>query len=171
MDERPMTGMLDEDAIRAGAVRVDTMFNLDGTTTIEWTDINGNTIRRERGPILHGTIAVDTPFEPTLEYGVTTSQMDDIDAREWDRENDAHHAVYRRAYDDAYYGNPYVRRYAETVREEDSQRLERIFCFGGWDTSDDEDEPEIKEERGGALDEFLDEFKPQTTPERSDEQK
>ena len=72
---------------------------------------------------------------------------------------------------DAYYGNPYVRRYAETVREEDSQRLERVFCFGGWDTSDGEDEPEIKEERGGALDEFLDEFKPQTTPERSDEQK
>ena len=166
MDERPMTGMLDEDAIRAGAVRVDTMFNPDGTTTIEWIDINGNTIRRGRGPIVHGNIAVDTQ-----EYGVTTGQMDNIDAREWDRENDAHHAVYRRAYDDEYYGNPYVRRYSETVREEDLQRLERVFCFGGWDTSDGEDEPEIKEERGGALDEFLDEFKPQTTPERSDEQK
>lgn len=58
-----------------------------------------------------------------------------------------------------FYGNPYVRRY---VREEYLQRLERVFCFGGWDTSDGEDEPEIKEERGGALDEFLDEFKPQT---------
>lgn len=170
MDERPMTGMLDEDAIRAGAVRVDTMFNLDSTTTIEWTDINGNTIRRERGPIVYGTIAVDTPFEPTLEYGVTTNQMDDM--RELDRENDAYHAVYRRAYDDAYYGNPYVRRYAETVREEDSQRLEHVFCFGEWNASDDEDEPEIKEERGGALDEFIDGLKPQkTTPERSDEQK
>lgn len=170
MDERPMTGMLDEDAIRAGAVRVDTMFNLDGTTTIEWTDINGNTIRRERSPTVYGTIAVDTPFEPTLEYGVTTDQMDDM--RELDRENDAYHAVYRRAYDDAYYGNPYVRRYAETVREEDSQRLEHVFCFGEWNASDDEDEPEIKEERGGALDEFINGLKPQkTTPERSDEQK
>ena len=126
MDERPITGTLDEDAIRAGAVRVSTMFNLDGTTTIEWTDINGNTI-----------------FEPTLEYGVTADQMDDM--REWDRENDAHHAVYRRDYDNAYW------------------RLEHVFCFGGWDTSDDDGEPEIKEERGGALDEFLDEFKPQTT--------
>ena len=143
MDERPMTGTLDEDAIRAGAVRVSTMFNLDGTTTIEWTDINGNTIRRERSPTVYGTIAVDTPFEPTLEYGVTADQMDDM--REWDRENDAHHAVYRRDYDNAYW------------------RLEPVFCFGGWDTSDAEDEPEIKEERGGALDEFLDEFKPQIT--------
>lgn len=169
MDERPMTGMLDEDAIRAGAVRVNTTFNLDGTTTIEWEDINGNTIRSERGPTVYGTVAADTTFEPTLEYGVTADQMDDM--REWDRENDAHHAVYRRDYDDAYYGNPYVRRYAETAREEDLQRLERVFCFGGWDTSDDEDEPEIKEERGGALDEFLDEFKPQTTTERSEEQK
>lgn len=97
MDERPMTGMLDEDAIRAGAVRVYTVFNTDATTTIEWTDINGNTIRRER--------------------------------------------------------------------------IERAFCFGGWDTSDCEEEPDIKAERGGALDEFLDEFKPQTTQERSDEQK
>lgn len=169
MDERAMTGMLDEDAIRAGAVRVDTMFNLDGTTTIEWTDINGNTIRRERGPTVYGSIGVDTPFEPTLEYGVTADQMDDM--REWDRENDAHHAVYRRDYDDAYYGNPYVRRYSETVREEYLQHLEGVFWMGQWNTSDDKEQPDIEDERGGALDEFLDEFKPQTTPERSDEQK
>ena len=62
----------------------------------------------------------------------------DIDMREWDREQDAHHAVYRRE-------------------------------LGKWNIT--YEEPDIKAERGGALDEFLDEFKPQTTPERSDEQK
>lgn len=63
----------------------------------------------------------------------------DIDMREWDREQDAHHAVYRREY------------------------------VGKWNITDEE--PDISAERGGALDEFLDEFKPHTTPERSDEQK
>ena len=97
----------------------------------------------------------------------------DIDMREWDREQDAHHSVYRReyerAYDDANYGNPYVRRYAETLREEGLRHLERDFhLLGKWNITDEE--PDIKAERGGALDEFLDEFKPQTTPERSDEQ-
>lgn len=79
-------------------------------------------------------------------------------------ENNVHHEVYVRDYDDAYYGNPYVRRYAETVREEDLQAL----LFGEWDISDYEDEPEIKAtERGGALDEFLYRFKPQEiTPKK-----
>lgn len=97
----------------------------------------------------------------------------DIDMREWDREQDAHHAVYRReyerAYDDANYGNPYVRWYVETLREDGLRHLKRDFhLLGKWNITDKE--PDIKEERGGALDEFLDEFKPQTTPERSDEQ-
>lgn len=76
----------------------------------------------------------------------------DIDMREWDREQDAHHSVYRREYP-----HDYSRSERELIRE---------AWTGGCDYAE---QPDIKDERGGALDEFLDEFKPQTTPERSDE--
>lgn len=47
--------------------------------------------------------------------------------------------------------------------------FEKIFCNGDWGNT--EEQPDIEAERGGALDEFLEEFKPHnTTPERSDEQ-
>lgn len=95
--------------------------------------------------------------------------------------------------DDERYGNPYVRRYTEGERDraeeylrmtygtstemrEDfvrmrSRYLDEMFLKGEWKIPDDEEQPDIKDERGGALDEFLEEFKPQkTTPERSDEQ-
>ena len=52
-----------------------------------------------------------------------------------------------------------------------SRYLDEMFLKGEWKIPDDEEQPDIKDERGGALDEFLEEFKPQkTNPERSDEQ-
>ena len=105
----------------------------------------------------------------------------DIDMREWDREQDARHSVYRREYpnDDSRSERELIReaeRYlcdVEWPRRVRAERRSRIFCdeewTGGCDYAEQQD---IKDERGGALDEFLDEFKPQeTTPERSDEQK
>ena len=103
----------------------------------------------------------------------------DIDMREWDREQDAHHSVYRREYP-----HDYSRSERELIREAErylrdvewprrvrAERRARIFCDGEWTGGCDyAEQPDIKDERGGALDEFLDEFKPQTTPERSDEQ-
>lgn len=97
--------------------------------------------------------------EPVYHEQATSSNMYeavgrnlDIDMREWDREQDAHHSVYRREYP-----HDYSRSERELIRE---------AWTGGCDYAE---QPEIKDERGGALDEFLDEFKPQTTPERSDE--
>ena len=47
--------------------------------------------------------------------------------------------------------------------------FEKIFCNGDWGNV--EEQPDIEAECGGALDEFLEEFKPQkTNPDRSDEQ-
>lgn len=47
------------------------------------------------------------------------------------------------------YGNPYIR----------------------WKIPEEEEQPDVQEERGGVLDEFLEKFTPQkTTPERGDEQ-
>ena len=102
------------------------------------------------------------------------------DRREWDRENDAHHAVYIRNYDNDNYENQYIRRYEEEAgrhlrgwewqASSIADKYIKIFCDGEWIVGENE-QPDIKEEQGGALDEFLDEFKPQTTTERSDEQK
>lgn len=51
------------------------------------------------------------------------------------------------------------------------RHLDEIFLKGEWKTPEEEEQPDIQEERGGALDEFLEKFTPQkTTPERSDEQ-
>lgn len=54
-----------------------------------------------------------------------------------------------------------------------AERKARIFCDGEWTGGIEyEEQPDIKDERGGALDEFIDGLKPQkTTPERSDKQK
>lgn len=92
------------------------------------------------------------------------------------------------------YSNPYIRRYNEgelrdraeeylrttygtrTEMREDfirarSRYLDEIFLKGEWKIPEEEEQPDIQEERGGALDEFLEKFTPQkTTPERSDEQ-
>ena len=52
-----------------------------------------------------------------------------------------------------------------------SRHLDEIFLKGEWKIPEEEEQPDIQEERGGALDEFLKKFTPQkTTPERSDEQ-
>ena len=52
------------------------------------------------------------------------------------------------------------------------RHLDEIFLKGEWKIPEEEEQPDIKDERGGALDEFLEKFTPQkTTPERSDEQK
>lgn len=95
--------------------------------------------------------------------------------------------------DDERYGNPYVRRYTEDERDlaEDYLRmvygtrtelrddfirtriryLDEIYLKGEWKIPEEEERPDIQEERGGALDEFLEKFTPQkTTTERSDEQ-
>lgn len=96
--------------------------------------------------------------------------------------------------DDERYGNPYIRRYVEgelrdraeerlrmtygtrTELREDflrtrSRHLDELFIKGEWKIPEEEEQPDIQEERGGALDEFLEKFTPQkTTPERSDEQ-
>lgn len=94
--------------------------------------------------------------------------------------------------DDERYGNPYLRRHAEDERgraedylrmtygtrtemREDfirmrSKYLDEMFLKSERKMPEDE-QPDIQAERGGALDEFLEEFKPHnTTPERSDEQ-
>lgn len=95
--------------------------------------------------------------------------------------------------DNERYSNPYIRRYVEGElrdRAEDylrmtygtraeqrehfldmrSRHLDEIFIKGEWEIPEEE-QPDIKDERGGALDEFLEKFTPQkTTPERSDEQ-
>lgn len=105
----------------------------------------------------------------------------DIDMREWDREQDAHHSIYRREYTSMFerdYSRPereFIRdaeRYLRDVEWPRRVRAERracIFSDGEWiGGCDYAEQPDIKDERGGALDEFLDEFKPQTTPERSD---
>lgn len=103
----------------------------------------------------------------------------DIDMREWDREQDAHHSVYRREYPHDYSRSERAlireaERYLRDVewpRRVRAERRARIFCDGEWTGGCDyAEQSDIKDERGGALDEFLDEFKPQTTPERSDEQ-
>lgn len=53
-----------------------------------------------------------------------------------------------------------------------SREYNAYFHHGAWDISDDTDAHEIQDERGGALDKFLDGFKPQETiTERSDAQK
>lgn len=135
------------------------------------------------------------PFEPgrgnvwydrdagTLEW-TTSSESTyyrnlDIDMREWDREQDAHHSVYRREYPHDYSRSERAlireaERYLRDVewpRRVRAERRARIFCDGEWTGGCDyAEQPDIKDERGGALDEFLDEFKPQITPERSDEQ-
>ena len=51
-----------------------------------------------------------------------------------------------------------------------SRHLDEIFLKGEWKIPEEEEQPDIQEERGGALDEFLDGFKPQETipQERSD---
>lgn len=52
-----------------------------------------------------------------------------------------------------------------------SRHLDEVFLKGEWKIPEEEEQPDIKDERGGALDEFLEKFTPQkTTPERSDEQ-
>lgn len=125
--------------------------------------------------------------EPVYHEQATSSNMYeavgrnlDIDMREWDREQDAHHSVYRREYP-----HDYSRSERELIREAERYlrdvewprrvRAERarVYCDGEWTGGiGREEEPDIKAERGGALDEFLNGFKPQeTTPERSDEQK
>lgn len=96
---------------------------------------------------------------PRVEFGRNL----DIDMREWDREQDAHHSVYRQEYPQLT-----LWQHLNTIQSCNAQRLKDLL-LGEWETT--EEEPDIKAERGGALDEFLDEFKPQTTPERSDEQK
>ena len=108
--------------------------------------------------------------EPVYHEQATSSNMYeavgrnlDIDMREWDREQDAHHSVYRQEYP-----QPTLWQHLNTIQSCNAQRLKDLL-LGEWKTT--EEEPDIKAERGGALDEFLDEFKPQTTPERSDEQK
>ena len=76
------------------------------------------------------------------------------EAGAWERYNDAHHAVYRR--EPFVVGGPGTRINFDWFDEK--------WVFP-------EEEPDIEDERGGALDEFLEQFKPQnTTPERSDEQ-
>lgn len=93
------------------------------------------------------------------------------------------------------YSNPYIRRCNEgelrdraeeylrttygtrTEMREDfirtrSRHLDEIFLKGEWKIPEEEEQPDIQDERGGALDEFLEKFTPQKiTPERSDEQK
>jgi hypothetical protein len=76
---------------------------------------------------------VEVSHEPGCDDTITVTWNDMC---EWDRENDAHHAVFSRDYPHAYLGGSRIR---DGVTKE---------------------EPEIKAERGGALDEFLDEFKP-----------
>lgn len=95
--------------------------------------------------------------------------------------------------DDRRYGNPYVRRYTEEEMRESaedylrmthgsraerrdnfirmrSRHFDEMFLKGEWNTHENDEQPDIQAERGGALDEFLEEFKPHnTTPERSDE--
>ena len=66
------------------------------------------------------------------------------------------------------YPHPTLWQHLNTIQSCNAQKLKDLL-LGEWKTI--EEEPDIKAERGGALDEFLDEFKPQTTPERSDEQK
>lgn len=52
-----------------------------------------------------------------------------------------------------------------------SRYLDEIFLKGEWKILEEEEQPDIEDERGGALDEFLNGFKPQKTKsERSDEQ-
>lgn len=86
----------------------------------------------------------------------------DIDIQEWERENDAHHSIYRQEYP-----------WQNVCVSNDIDLSKCAFLYGEWLCEDSEqEEADIKEERGGALDEFIDGLKPQkTTPERSDKQK
>lgn len=74
----------------------------------------------------------------TLEWSMTGRPTNyrilDEDISEWDREQDAHHSIYRQEYP-------------------------QHNLLGKWDTA--KEEPDIQDERGGALDKFLDVFKPQ----------
>ena len=103
----------------------------------------------------------------TLEWSITDRptyyRILDEDIREWDREQDAHHSVYRQEYPQAT-----LWQHLNTIQSRNAQMIKDLL-WGELKTT--EEEPDIKAERGGALDEFLDEFKPQTTQERSDEQK
>lgn len=107
-------------------VEVSHELGCDDTITVTWRDARGNIVLQERRVRFSQT---------TLENDVTINIMNDM--CEWDRENDAHHAVFSRDYPHAYWGRKSYPR----------------WCY--------KEEPEIKAERGGALDEFLDEFKPQ----------
>lgn len=82
----------------------------------------------------------------------------DIDIQEWERENDAHHSIYRQEYP-----------WQNVSRDIDLKKC--AYLYGEW-TGGEDKEQDIKAERGGALDEFIDGLRPQeTTPERSDAQK
>ena len=95
--------------------------------------------------------------------------------------------------DDERYGNPYIRRHTEDERDraEDYLRmvhgtrtelrddfirirrrhLDETYLKGEWKIPEEEEQPDIQEEHGGALDDFLEKFTPQkTTTERSDKQ-
>lgn len=78
------------------------------------------------------------------------------------------------------YSNPYIRRYMEDAgsaeqytymvhgsSEEQRDQFQRFYreYFGKWTIPDDE-QPDIEDERGGALDEFLEKFKPQKSSDR-----
>lgn len=149
---------------------------------VRWYGPNGELIREQ---IMAVDLSRDTALplyseQATSSNAYTASGRNpDIDMREWDREQDAHHSVYRREYP-----HDYSRSERELIREAErylrdverprrvrAERRARIFCDGEWTGGCDyAEQQDIKDERGGALDEFLDEFKPQITPERNDEQ-
>ena len=150
--EYDWTGRLDDAAIRAGVAQINTNYDLGGTVTIEWIDNRGNTIRTEERSHEWAPIREVTTFDgPLYTYDTNGTGLigitNDIDDR---------------------YAGPEGREYIWpdliTIDKAD------VYIHGEW-TGGDEEQSDIKEERGGALDEFLKEFNPQQTiTERSDEQ-
>lgn len=61
--------------------------------------------------------------------------------------------------------------YLDSLIRTRGRHLYETYIKGEWKILEEEEQSDIQEERGGALDEFLEKFTPQkTTPERSDEQ-
>lgn len=126
--------------------------DLGDMTTVQWIDSHGNTIRTEERPYEWRQISDITPFDdPLYTYDTNGTGLIGITNDIVDR-----------------YAGPEGREYIWpgiiTIDKAD------VHIHGEW-ICDDEEQTDIKEECGGALDEFLKEFNPQQTiTERSDEQ-
>ena len=181
------------------AVQVDTTLNPDDNQyTVRFYRGDGELIQEQRVPVQWtetGAVDVDTGQIT----GLPRLEFDDGGLTYYGTAGDFIEEIFgpfdtdTRMDDDERYGNPYVRRYTEGERDRAeeylrmtygtrtemrenfvrmrSRYLDEMFLKGEWKIPDNEEQPDIKDERGGALDEFLEEFKPQkTNPERSDEQ-